>query len=190
MRSTATPAAARAERRGSRGRHRPTCDRHGNRRFGHLPRGDQRHRRVEADRRAGQPHATSSRSAPARTPPGPMTATVREAAELLTAIAGSDPADPATRRGRQAQDATMPPRSIADSLKGKRIGVMRFASGFGTDERIRHGAGRAARARARPWSRSRSSTTTRSATMNCQVLLTEFKAGLNDYLKASPPPIR
>ena len=28
--------------------------------------------------------------------PGPMTASVREAAALLTAIAGSDPADPAT----------------------------------------------------------------------------------------------
>ena len=28
---------------------------------------------------------------------GPMTASVREAAELLTVIAGSDPADPATR---------------------------------------------------------------------------------------------
>jgi len=57
---------------------------------------------------------------------------VREAAELLSAIAGSDPADPATR------DADSHRRDYAaaldaGSLKGKRIGVMRFASGFGTD---------------------------------------------------------
>ena len=36
--------------------------------------------------------------------PGPMAASVREAAELLTVIAGSDPADPGDRRGRPAQD--------------------------------------------------------------------------------------
>src|SRR3954463_10523640 len=64
--------------------------------------------------------------------PGPMTASVREAAELLTAIAGSDPADAVTR------DADKHRRDYAaaldsNSLKGKRIGVMRFASGFGTE---------------------------------------------------------
>src|SRR5438552_8177645 len=63
---------------------------------------------------------------------GPMAASVREAAELLTAIAGSDPADAATR------DADKRKRDYAalldaNALKGKRIGVMRFASGFGTD---------------------------------------------------------
>src|SRR5438477_1084090 len=57
--------------------------------------------------------------------PGPMTASVREAAELLTAIAGSDPADAATR------DADRHKRDYAagldaNSLKGKRVGVMRF----------------------------------------------------------------
>jgi amidase len=59
---------------------------------------------------------------------GPMTASVREAAELLTVIAGSDPADPATK------DADKHKRDYAagldaNSLRGKRIGVMRFASG-------------------------------------------------------------
>ena len=58
---------------------------------------------------------------------GPMAASVREAAELLTAIAGSDPADAATR------DADRHKRDYAagldgNSLKGKRIGVLRFAS--------------------------------------------------------------
>jgi amidase len=53
--------------------------------------------------------------------PGPMTASVREAAELLTVIAGSDPQDPATRdanRHKSDYAATLD----ANSLKGKRIG--------------------------------------------------------------------
>src|SRR6476620_3738518 len=63
---------------------------------------------------------------------GPMAASVREAAELLSVIAGSDPEDPATK------DADKHRRDYAagldaNALKGKRIGVMRFASGFGTD---------------------------------------------------------
>ena len=63
---------------------------------------------------------------------GPMAATVREAAELLSVIAGSDPADPATAEADQRkQDYAA--HLDAQSLKGKRLGVMRFASGFGTD---------------------------------------------------------
>ena len=54
--------------------------------------------------------------------PGPMAASVRETAQLLTVIAGSDPKDPATR------DADKYKRDYAaaldsHSLKGKRIGV-------------------------------------------------------------------
>ena len=63
---------------------------------------------------------------------GPMTATVREAAELLTVIAGSDPADPATKEAdRRKTDYAV--RLDPNALRGKGIGVMRFASGFGTD---------------------------------------------------------
>src|SRR6476620_3744850 len=63
---------------------------------------------------------------------GPMTASVREAAELLTVIAGSDPQDSVTREAdRHKRDYAA--SLDANSLKGKRIGVMRFASGFGTD---------------------------------------------------------
>src|SRR3954467_945307 len=58
---------------------------------------------------------------------GPMTASVREAAELLSAIAGSDPADPATREAdKYKRDYAA--ALDANSLKGKRIGVLRFAS--------------------------------------------------------------
>lgn len=58
---------------------------------------------------------------------GPMAASVREAAELLTVIAGTDPNDPATRdadRYRRDYAAGLD----AHSLRGKRIGVLRFAS--------------------------------------------------------------
>src|SRR3982750_2901461 len=63
---------------------------------------------------------------------GPMAASVRETAELLTAIAGSDPQDPATKdsdKHKRDYAAALD----ADALRGKRIGVMRFATGFGTD---------------------------------------------------------
>jgi amidase len=64
--------------------------------------------------------------------PGPMTLTVRDAALILNAIAGSDPADPATAEAdahRVDYTAALRP----DGLRGVRIGVMRFSAGFGTD---------------------------------------------------------
>ena len=63
---------------------------------------------------------------------GPMTRTVRDAALMLEAMAGSDPADPRDCR-RRPQPRRLWQRLSADSLRGKRIGVMRFADGFGTD---------------------------------------------------------
>ncbi|HET9428513.1 MAG TPA: amidase [Allosphingosinicella sp.] len=64
--------------------------------------------------------------------PGPMTRTVRDAARLLSAMAGSDPADPATIEAdsrREDYAARLQP----EALNRVRIGVMRFATGFGTD---------------------------------------------------------
>lgn len=115
---------------------------------------------------------------------GPMTPTVREAALLLTAMAGRDPADPATReadRRRRDYSAGLP----SATLRGKRIGVMRFASGFGTEV---------------PFERALEVLKAQGATLveikefddkaiggnEFQVLLTEFKDGLNRYLASSP----
>jgi amidase len=58
---------------------------------------------------------------------GPMGQRVFDVADLLTAMAGSDPADPATR---DADKHRMNYEKALDvgALKGKRIGVMRFAS--------------------------------------------------------------
>jgi amidase len=64
---------------------------------------------------------------------GPMARTVRDAALVLNAIAGSDPADPATAEA-DAHRADYVAALAPDALRGVRIGVMRFASGFGTDE--------------------------------------------------------
>lgn len=54
---------------------------------------------------------------------GPMTRSVADAAAVLTAICGFDPADPAMRDKRQATDYTA--FLNADGLRGARIGVAR-----------------------------------------------------------------
>ena len=60
---------------------------------------------------------------------GPMTRTVTDAAMMLNAMAGSDPADPATREADRRKTDYV--RGLdADALRGKRIGVMRFNTGF------------------------------------------------------------
>jgi amidase len=115
---------------------------------------------------------------------GPMAPTVREAAALLSALAGSDPADAATRDADKHK-TDFAAGLDAKSLKGKRIGVMRFASGFGTDE---------------VFERALSVLKAQGATLveikqfddkaiggnEFQVLLTEFKDGINRYLQSSP----
>ncbi len=61
--------------------------------------------------------------------PGPMTRTVRDAALMLDVIAGVDPADAATISAPRAPTdylAALKP----DSLRGARVGVLRFAAGF------------------------------------------------------------
>lgn len=55
---------------------------------------------------------------------GPMALTVRDAAAVMTVIAGSDPADPATAEADTRKTDYVTALS-SDALKGKRIGVMR-----------------------------------------------------------------
>ena len=122
---------------------------------------------------------------------GPMGRTVRDAAILLTAMAGSDAADPLADRFPD-----LPPDFAAnlskDALNGARIGVFRGHSGAGADARVdaivadtiatlkslgaeivdpveidTEGMGAAQR----------------------QVLYYEFKADLNKYLESSGAPI-
>jgi amidase len=120
--------------------------------------------------------------------PGPMTPTVREAAELLTVIAGSDPADPATREA-DARKRDYAAGLDANSLKGKRIGVMRFASGFGTDAAFETALALLKQKGAilvdiKKFDRSAINKN------ELPILLTELKADMAKYLKSSPAPIQ
>ncbi len=119
---------------------------------------------------------------------GPMTRTVRQAAELLSVIAGSDPADKATREADQRKlDYT----STLDSnaLRGARIGVMRFASGFGTDKLLEAALAVLKR---------QGATLVEIKTFDDKpindheltVLLTELKAGMNAYLASTPAAVK
>ncbi|HUE78326.1 MAG TPA: amidase [Sphingomicrobium sp.] len=118
---------------------------------------------------------------------GPMTATVREAALLLAAIAGSDPADDATREAdtrRQDYAAAL----NAGSLRGARLGVMRFATGFGTDAAFETALA-VLREQGAVLVDIKEFDDKDIGDNEYAVLLTEFKAGLNAYLAGSPAPI-
>jgi len=117
---------------------------------------------------------------------GPMTRTVADAAVLLGAMAGVDPGDPAgpAAEGRVAADYTA--FLDADGLRGKRIGVLREAMGYhpGVDAMTEASivALKAAGAEVidvevagyDKWNAD-----------EYQVLLYEFKDGLNAYLAQS-----
>jgi amidase len=120
--------------------------------------------------------------------PGPMTRTVRDAALVLTAISGSDPADAQTREA-DARRTDFAAGLSADSLRGKRIGVMRFASGFGTNERFEEAL---ATLRAQGAVLVEIDKFERKAEMGegeFKVLLTELKVDLNAYLATTPPSV-
>ncbi|HEU4617393.1 MAG TPA: amidase [Gammaproteobacteria bacterium] len=120
---------------------------------------------------------------------GPLTRTVRDAALLLTAMAGTDPQDPATAEAdwrREDYAARLTP----DALQGKRIGVLRFASGFGTDEPFEE---------ALRTLRAQGATLVEIATFSGMqaigrneftVLLAELKQDLNAYLATTPPAVK
>jgi amidase len=65
--------------------------------------------------------------------PGPMGRSVEDVAILLTAMAGTDPADPATAaadRHRRNYAAALG----SGNLKGKRLGILKFATGLSADD--------------------------------------------------------
>ncbi len=115
---------------------------------------------------------------------GPMARTVADAAMMLTAMAGVDPADPSgpSAQGKVAADyATF---LKADALKGKRFGIVRQAMGYHPDvdasmmkavDAIKAAGGEVVDVKIAAYNSWNDPEFT--------VLLYEFKDGLNAYLK-------
>jgi amidase len=123
--------------------------------------------------------------------PGPMARSVADAAILLTAMAGSDPADPATAQADRHRTDYLAALDGA-TLKGKRLGVLRYASNISAPidalfeaalARMRAGGAEIVEIKDyRP-----------EAAMDeaeFLILLTELKADLNLYLASTPKAVK
>ncbi len=121
---------------------------------------------------------------------GPMARSVKDVAALLTVMAGSDPADPATAEA-DAHKQDFAAALHADSLKGRQIGVMRFEAGFHPETDavfahaldVLHQAG-ATLVEIDAWPSANDIGAAESI-----VLATEFKADLNNYLATTPAAV-
>ena len=116
---------------------------------------------------------------------GPMARTVADAAMLLTALAGVDDLDPASgaAHGKIPREFAV---GSADTLKGKRFGVLRQALGFHPDaDRALEKAVEVLRMRGADIVDVNISTYNAWNEPEIEVLLYEFKDGLNRYLEAS-----
>jgi amidase len=119
---------------------------------------------------------------------GPMARTVADAAALLTALAGVDPRDPATAEGRgRAADYT---RFLdPDGLRGARIGVARNLAGFHptVDRHFDEGVAELKRRGAEIVDPADVPNIKELGDPELEVMLYEFKDGLNAYLASLGP---
>ncbi len=119
---------------------------------------------------------------------GPMGRTVADVAALMTALAGVDGDDPAgpAAEGHVAEYLTA---LKPDALKGKRFGVLREAMGYhpAVDESVERAVATLTAAGAVVVDVTIAGNGRWSAPEN-EVLLYEFKDGLNSYLKKSGAP--
>ena len=120
---------------------------------------------------------------------GPMTRTVRDAALVLSAMAGSDPADAATREADQ-HVADFAGALSDNSLRGKRIGVLRFATGFGTKAAFDEALQTLRNEGAILVDIDKFEGRQEIGQNEFKVLLTELKADLNAYLASTPAAVR
>jgi amidase len=124
---------------------------------------------------------------------GPMARTVSDAAELLTAIAGADPRDEATAEaGARATDYT---RFLdANGLRGARVGVARNMAGFhpDTDRLFEEAVAELKRRGAELIDPADVPNVKELGDPELELLLYEFKAGLDAYLASLGPraPVR
>ncbi|MFN3371176.1 MAG: amidase [Sphingomonadaceae bacterium] len=122
---------------------------------------------------------------------GPMAIDVETTARLLTVIAGSDPADPATREADRRRTDYAAGLAGA-SLKGVRLGVLRFATGWSPPVDSAFEAALETLRREGAILVDIADVPDRRAIgeAELQVLLSEFKAGVNTYLSTTPPAVR
>src|SRR6202789_1156998 len=122
---------------------------------------------------------------------GPIAIDVAPAARVLSAIAGSDPADPATRDA----DAHLEDYLAAlkpDALKGARIGVLRFAAGWSaaTDKVFEQALATLKAQGATLVEITELKDRDKIGKAEDLVLNTELKADLNAYLATTPPSVK
>jgi amidase len=123
--------------------------------------------------------------------PGPMGRSVADVAALLTAMAGSDPNDPATKDAdAHKRDYVAAIRNA--TLRGKRLGVLRFATGQlpAVDALFDAAIGvlKAQGAEIVELRDYKPDPTIGDAEL--AVLLAELKADLNVYLASTPPAVK
>jgi amidase len=118
---------------------------------------------------------------------GPMTRTVADAAILLTAIRGYDPADTGSRRTSQGVDFTT--ALNRDGLRGMRLGVARKHFGFNerVDKVMEEAIAEIKRLGAVIIDPADIPTSGKFDESEFEVLLYEFKADLNAYLSKLGP---
>jgi amidase len=123
--------------------------------------------------------------------PGPMARTLRDAAILLTALAGEDPRDPATAAGRgKALDFA---RFLDENgLRGARIGVARTLAGVtpAVDRLMDDAIAEMKRRGAELIDPVEIPNVKQLDEPELEVLLYEFKADLNAYLAALGPKVQ
>ncbi len=123
--------------------------------------------------------------------PGPMTRSVMDAAVVLTALAGTDPADPATAEAdarRRDYAAALRP----DALKGRRLGVLRIGVGghTETDRLFEQALADLRAAGAELIDIKQPPDLQPIGALTPVIMQTEFKAGINAYLAAAAPAVQ
>ncbi|HEX4710475.1 amidase [Phenylobacterium sp.] len=125
--------------------------------------------------------------------PGPMTRTVADAAAMLSAIAGSDPADPWTKEA-DTHKADYLAGLKPDALRGARIGVLRMTAGRSpqTDAVFEQAlvALRKAGAVLVEVKGPDEAAMNAIAANESEALRIEFKAALNTYLASTPAKVK
>lgn len=125
---------------------------------------------------------------------GPMTRTVADAAVILTAIAGSDDQDPATREAdaRRTDYAAAVAAAGDTGLNGTRLGVLRFLMGYdpAVDAIFTSAVAQLEAGGAVVVNIDTFPDLERIAADELTVLLTDFRTEINAYLAMTPAAVR